>query len=84
MNSQPTLSVRDLSKRLFIHESDQHIQAFSGVSFDSFSGHVVCLVGASGSGKSSVLKCIYRTYLATSGEARYRTSGGDIVNLVNA
>ncbi len=42
------------------------------------------LVGASGSGKSSVLKCVYRTYLPTSGRIDYRRSNGQEVDLATA
>jgi alpha-D-ribose 1-methylphosphonate 5-triphosphate synthase subunit PhnL len=41
------------------------------------------LTGQSGSGKSSLMKCIYRTYLANSGEMLYHSNRG-ITDLVKA
>lgn len=38
-------------------------------------GSFVALVGASGAGKSSLLKCIYRTYLPSCGHIWYRVNG---------
>lgn len=81
MDPTPILSVHGLSKRFVIHERDERIHAFSDLSFDAFSGQLVCLVGASGSGKSSVLKCIHRTYVPTLGQILYQSSAGDRVDL---
>jgi alpha-D-ribose 1-methylphosphonate 5-triphosphate synthase subunit PhnL len=46
-------------------------------------GEIIGLTGKSGSGKSSLMKCIYRTYLATSGEILYASRAGQ-VDLVKA
>ena len=67
--SDPTivLAVQALSKRFTLHETGTDIEAFRGVSLTVRAGAFSGLVGASGSGKSSILKCIYRRYLPTSG-----------------
>ena len=43
----------------------------------------VGIAGRSGSGKSSLLKCIYRTYLRTAGSLLYRSADGATVDLVD-
>lgn len=75
------LRVRGLGKEFTIHEREQRLIAFKSVTFSAFCGELVALVGASGSGKSSVLKCIYRTYLSTTGEVEYRRGDGEVVSL---
>lgn len=44
-----------------------HVGAFQNVSFSVEPGSFLCIAGPSGEGKSSVLKCIHRTYLPDSG-----------------
>ncbi|MDR0600856.1 MAG: ATP-binding cassette domain-containing protein [Treponema sp.] len=60
------------------------IQSFEKVSFETHAGSLLALTGPSGIGKSSLLKCIYRSYLPTSGEILYTTAGGDTVDLAGA
>lgn len=47
------------------------IDGFRDVSFSVLPGTILAITGASGIGKSSILKCIYRTYKPTSGSIRY-------------
>jgi alpha-D-ribose 1-methylphosphonate 5-triphosphate synthase subunit PhnL len=44
-------------------------------------GRFYGLAGASGSGKSSILKCLYRMYLPTAGQILYRAQTDEIVDL---
>ena len=60
------------------------IRAFSGLRFSACTGQFTILVGASGSGKSSALKCIYRTYLADEGQILYTDATGTTVDLARA
>jgi ABC-type polar amino acid transport system ATPase subunit len=62
-NGEPILRVRNLNKR---YHGDVH--AAIDVSFDVFPKEVVVIIGASGSGKSTVLRCINRLIEPTSGE----------------
>ncbi|MGF1581145.1 MAG: phosphonate C-P lyase system protein PhnL [Gemmataceae bacterium] len=73
-----TLQIIGLGKQFVLHERGVTIQAFSDVSFEAAPGAFTGLVGASGSGKSSLLKCIYRTYLPDAGQLVYRSSNGVI------
>lgn len=76
------LRVRDLRKSFVLHAIDgREVPALDGVSLDVHAGEHVALAGTSGAGKSSLLKCIYRTYLPTSGEVRFRRLDGTEVEL---
>jgi alpha-D-ribose 1-methylphosphonate 5-triphosphate diphosphatase len=76
------LKVEKLSKSFTLHTlSGKTINGFSDLSFEVAEGGVLALSGPSGTGKSSVLKCIYRTYLPSSGRMLYQTRDGDILDL---
>lgn len=66
------LTVTNLEKRFISHVlKGKQIVGFRSVSFKVPAGMALGLSGPSGHGKSSVLKCIYRTYLASSGQIIY-------------
>ncbi|HSO62149.1 MAG TPA: ATP-binding cassette domain-containing protein [Desulfobacterales bacterium] len=66
------LTVENLEKRFVSHFlKGKEIIGFPRVSFHVQAGKALGLSGPSGYGKSSVLKCIYRTYLASSGSITY-------------
>jgi alpha-D-ribose 1-methylphosphonate 5-triphosphate synthase subunit PhnL len=72
------LDVQGLSKTFTLHERGATLCAFEDVSFSLGAGSLSALVAPSGSGKSSLLKCVYRSYLASAGSATYRAENGDI------
>ena len=79
------LEVRNVSKRFQLHiQNDKRLVALEDVSFDLEQGEILGLTGKSGSGKSSLMKCIYRTYLVNSGEIVLHTEGRGSVNLAAA
>ena len=57
------------------------VHAVRGVSFDVKEGESVAIIGSSGSGKSTVLRCINRLIEPTEGEVMLR---GEIINTPNA
>jgi len=75
------LAVRGLTKRFQLHAQETTVEAFQDVNIDVRAGKFFGLVGASGSGKSSILKCLYRMYLPTGGKILYRTEGEEILDL---
>ena len=82
---EPRLKVIDLSKTFSLHIlNGKRITGFEHVSFDVPDGAFVGIAGQSGSGKSSLLKCLYRTYLASSGQILYRATDGATIDLVAA
>lgn len=53
-----------------VHKSFGNIEVLKGISFDVHRGDVICLIGASGSGKSTVLRCINGLVEVNSGFVR--------------
>ena len=51
-----------------VHKNFGHLQVLKGVSFNVDKNDVVCLISASGSGKSTMLRCINLLEVADSGE----------------
>ncbi len=77
----PALRVENLAKDFFLHTlGGIEVSGFSGISFALERGKLLALVGPSGSGKSSVLKTIYRTYLPSDGRILFG-SGGRVIDL---
>ncbi|MDO9214033.1 MAG: phosphonate C-P lyase system protein PhnL [Methylococcales bacterium] len=84
MTSKALLTVENLSKTFFLHEQNKVIPSSSHVNLSVYSGKLTALIGATGVGKSSVLKSIYRTYLPSSGRLLYETATGEILDLARA
>jgi len=76
------LKVDGLSKEFLVHQCGRRIEGFRDVSFSVDKGRFFGLSGQSGSGKSSLMKCIYRTYLPTSGRMIYESAIEGNVDLV--
>ncbi len=78
------LEVSDLSKNFNLHIlNDKKIEALKNINFTMKEGEIIGITGKSGSGKSSLMKCIYRSYLASGGEIIYNAKAGKI-DLVKA
>jgi alpha-D-ribose 1-methylphosphonate 5-triphosphate synthase subunit PhnL len=75
------LTVDRLEKRFRCHALDTDIVGFGRVSFEVAGGTALGLTGPSGTGKSSVLKCIYRTYRASAGSIAYASEAYGRVDL---
>ena len=74
-----------LSKTFHMHlRGGARIEAFRDVSLSVQSGQFLGVSGPSGSGKSSLLKCLYRTYLPSSGAIWYTDSLARTVDLSSA
>lgn len=79
------LCLRGLSKQITLHVlGGKQVTAFHDIELDIAPGSFTGLVGPSGSGKSSLLKCIYRTYLPSAGSACYLTADNYPVDLACA
>ncbi len=78
------LKVQSLSKKFNLHLlGGKVITAFQSISFTLKRGEFLGITGRSGSGKSSLLKCIYRTYLPTDGEIIYYPENKNPINLAS-
>lgn len=83
MNPTTVLSISGLHKRFVLHAVDGRVvEGLRGVDLDVHRGEHVALAGSSGAGKSSLLKCIHRTYKPDAGCIRYAMRSGDDVDLV--
>lgn len=79
------LEVRNLCKNFLLHIlNDKQIPALEDISFTMDKGEIIGLTGKSGSGKSSLMKCIYRTYLASQGSMMYDSKAYGPIDLLDA
>jgi alpha-D-ribose 1-methylphosphonate 5-triphosphate synthase subunit PhnL len=79
----PLLEVEALTKRFYIDHLQREIDVFADLTFNLEAGQFLLVGGANGAGKSSLLRCLYRTYISTSGQALFASQQG-IVDLVRA
>jgi len=71
------IRVEALTKTFHLHvRGGTRIEAFHDVSFRVSAGQFLGVSGPSGSGKSSLLKCLYRTYVPTQGAMWYTDAAG--------
>jgi alpha-D-ribose 1-methylphosphonate 5-triphosphate synthase subunit PhnL len=81
----PLLEVKSLYKTFHLHIlNNKKIEALENVSFSMNKGEIVGLIGKSGSGKSSLMKCIYRTYLPSSGEILFNSDSFGLIDIAKA
>jgi alpha-D-ribose 1-methylphosphonate 5-triphosphate synthase subunit PhnL len=67
------LETTQLSKTFTLHgRGGLALPVFSGIDLSVFAGECLALTGHSGSGKSSLLRCLYGNYGASAGEVRVR------------
>lgn len=82
--ANPMIEVRGLGKMFTLHnQGGIRLPVLEAVDFDAAAGDCLVLAGPSGTGKSTLLRCLYGNYLATEGSIRVR-AGGDWVELVGA
>lgn len=81
---EPVLKIDALGKHFTLHQqAGVQIPVFNRLSAQINAGESVAVTGASGRGKSSLLKLIYGTYRATTGSIRVR-NGQDWIDVVSA
>lgn len=79
------LKVENLAKSFVMHIRDGlRIEGFKDVAFTVKKGELLAITGASGIGKSSVLKCVFRTYKPTEGSILYTSKNGEIIDIATA
>lgn len=76
---QPTLAVSGLDKNFTMHlQGGQRLAVLRGLDFDVRAGECVVLGGASGAGKSSILKMVYGNYAVDRGSVLLRAGDIDV------
>ena len=79
------LSVQGLSKRFTLHLRDGlQLPVLQGVDLEVAAGECLALVGPSGQGKSTLIKCLYGSYQADAGAMRLRCADGPAIDLAQA
>lgn len=78
------LQVNSLYKSFIIHHLEKNIKAVKDINFTLDEGEFIGIVGKSGSGKSTILKLIYRTYLPEEGEIIYNSEYFGKIDLMRA
>ncbi len=77
------LEVRNFTKIFTIHHLSQTLPVFEDISFTLDQSEFKLISGPNGVGKSTLLRCLYRSYLPSSGEALYHSNHG-VINLATA
>ncbi|MFZ7134211.1 MAG: phosphonate C-P lyase system protein PhnL [Eubacteriales bacterium] len=78
------LTINNLSKHFYLHHLNRIIKSCNEVSFSLEEGQFIGIVGLSGAGKSTILKCIHRTYLPIGGEIWYYSKAYGNIDLASA
>lgn len=78
------LEIDGLSKSFLLHRVDRHIQGCQDVVFSLDQGEFVGITGRSGSGKSTILRCIWRTNLPERGRVLYDSERFGMLDLAQA
>lgn len=77
------LKIENLYKTFTIHNLGKYIKASQNINISLNKGEFIGITGKSGSGKSTILKCIYRTYTTDKGNIWYESEKFGLVNLLN-
>lgn len=72
------LEIRDYSKSFSIHHLGRAISVFENLTFTLEAGQFLLVSGPNGIGKSTLLRCLFRSYRPTGGQAIYHSHFGPI------
>jgi len=78
-----SLHVQGLTKGFTMHHLGSQMAAFSDISFDLNAGEFLLLKGQNGAGKSTMLRTLYRSYLAQAGQVLFHSNHG-VIDLLRA
>ncbi|SMC70203.1 phosphonate C-P lyase system protein PhnL [Papillibacter cinnamivorans] len=78
------LKIEGLSKDFFLHEAQREIRSCQDIRFSLDRGQFIGIAGRSGAGKSTILKCINRTYLTSRGRILYESEAFGRIDLASA
>lgn len=83
-NKENLLEIEGLSKNFQMHLNKKEIQACQNISLNLKKGEFIGITGRSGSGKSTILKGIYRTNLPQKGSILYQSERFGEIDLCTA
>ena len=78
------LSITNLAKNFYLHNPGIKIQSCRNINLTLKKGEFIGIVGLSGAGKSTILKCINRSYLPSRGDIIYDSEAFGRINLATA
>jgi alpha-D-ribose 1-methylphosphonate 5-triphosphate synthase subunit PhnL len=78
------LTITGLTKDFYLHNPGLEIKSCNNINLILNKGEFIGIVGLSGAGKSTILKCINRSYLPMQGEIWYDSYAFGRVNLATA
>ncbi|MEW6697076.1 MAG: phosphonate C-P lyase system protein PhnL [Bacillota bacterium] len=78
------LKIENLGKTFVLHRFAKSIQGCAGISLTLQGGQFIGITGKSGAGKSTILKCIYRTYIPTAGRIVFQSAQYGLIDLAQA
>lgn len=78
------LVIKNLAKSFYLHDPGLLIPSCQNISFSLPKGGFIGIVGRSGAGKSTILKCINRSYLPMQGEILYNSAAFGPIDLAIA
>lgn len=79
LSPEAILTVRRLCKGFTLHAlGGRVVESLRGISLTLHAGEHVALAGASGAGKSSLLRCLIRNYLPDDGRVVLHNAAGDV------
>ena len=89
MRNVEILKITNLAKDFYLHNTDAQneplqIKSCRNINFTLRKGEFIGIVGLSGAGKSTILKCIHRSYLPMQGEIIYDSKAFGKINLSTA
>jgi alpha-D-ribose 1-methylphosphonate 5-triphosphate synthase subunit PhnL len=79
------LEVRNLQKTFLLYQQGaKNIVGCHDVNLTLHDGEFIGITGKSGAGKSTILKCLFRTYLSTGGQILFRSGQFGTIDLARA
>ena len=78
------LIITNLAKSFYLHNPELEIKSCHNINITLLQGEFIGIVGISGAGKSTILKCINRSYLPVQGEIIYDSKAFGRIDLTTA
>jgi len=78
------LCITNLAKNFYLHNPGLEIKSCQNINLTLERGEFVGIIGLSGAGKSTILKCINRSYLPMQGDIIYDSVAFGKINLATA